>query len=210
VLGIIIVAALGGAVLLVFSSDGDGGGGGTNSAPFSTESASVNVQFAPTTVNNFSGGGFPAALSPEQVTAIMDTAGKYLDQAVIEPLKTGEAAPDVSALFDPATAAQLSGPARGALFDEGLPRASGGITATAPVVEVSGLSDASGAFVLATVGSTVDIVAETDDGDLTIHRVTDLTLVPDGPTWKISGYKVTVSRQGAGVKNPTAAAEAPR
>ena len=71
---------------------------------------------------------------------------------------------------------------------------------------MNALSDGSGAFVLATVGSDVEITAGTDDGDLRIHRITELTLVPEGVAWKIAGFDVIVDRQGPGVKQPTATA----
>ncbi len=207
VLGVVVVGALVAAAIVLFVA-GDGGKDRDSSLAGkpAKPSASVNVQFEPTSVVSQNGGP-PAQLSLDQVNAIMDVAGQYLDLAVIQPLKTGRPAPDISGLFDPAAAAQLSGLGRGALFEEGLPAATGDITATAPVVEVTGLSDGTGAFVLATVGSTVDIVAETDDGEVTIHRVTDLTLVPDGAGWKISGFKVLVDRQGAGVTQPAATAQ---
>jgi hypothetical protein len=145
-------------------------------------------------------------LSPEQVTAIVGTARQYLDGAVIEPLRTGKPAADMSGLFDAATIPQLSGLARPALFDEGLPAATRGVDATTSSLVVNGLSDGAGAFVLATVGSDVQITAATDDGDLLIHRITELTLVPEGPAWKIAGFDVIVDRQGPGVKQPTATA----
>jgi hypothetical protein len=208
VLGVVLVGALVAAAVVVFVV---GGGGDDRDSTLAGKpakpSASVHVQFEPTSVVSQNGGP-PAQLSLDQVNAIMDAAGKYLDLAVIEPLKTGKPAPDVSGLFDPAAAAQLNGLGRGALFEEGLPAATGDITAIAPVVEVTGLSDGSGTFVLATVGSTVDIVAETDDGEVTIHRVTDLTLVPDGAGWKISGFKIQVDRQGAGVTQPATSTQA--
>lgn len=205
VLGVVLVAALGAAAFVTFTGDGDNGGGG-KSVFRSTDSASVNVDFKPTSVTSHNA-GVPVQLSPEQTTAIMDTASKYVDAGMIQPLKTGQPVGDVSALFDAATAAQATGPARGALFDEGFAAVSGDINATATGVGVNGLSDGAGTFVLATVGSDLTIVADTGDGELRIHRLTELTLVPEGATWKIAGFDVLVDRQGPGVKNPTATAK---
>jgi hypothetical protein len=208
-LGVVVAAALGAAAFLVFG--GDDGGGGASRAPLAgnggdRESGTVQVQFEPTEVLSHNGGGPPVQLSPEQVTALVGTARQYLDGAVIEPLRSGEPAADISGLFDAATAAQLTGLARPALFEEGLPPATGGVDATTSKLVVNGLSDGSGAFVLATVGSDVEITAATDEGDLRIHRITELTLVPDGVTWKIAGFEVIVDRQGPGVKKPAATA----
>ena len=166
----------------------------------------MQVQFEPTEVLSHNGAGPPAQLSPEQVTAIVGTARQYLDGAVIEPLRTGKPAADVSGLFDAGTSPQLNGLARPALFDEGLPAATGGIDATTSSLVVNGLSDGAGVLVLATVGSDVQIIAETEDGDLLIHRITELTLVPEGIAWKIVGFDVIVDRQGAGVKKASATA----
>lgn len=207
-LGIVVVAALGAAALLFFGGgddDGGGGGGSGGLASPSTNPASVNVEFQPTQVVSHNGGP-PVQLSQDQVNAIMQTAAGYLDLGVIEPLKTGKPAGDVSSLFDPAAGAQVNGLARLALFEEGLPAATGGLDAKASSVTVNGLSDGAGTFVLATVGSDVNIVAETDDGQLQIHRITELTLVPEGTTWKIAGFDVIVDRKGPGVNKPTAAA----
>jgi hypothetical protein len=206
-LGVVVVAALGAAAFLVLGGDDDDGG--PNRSPLATsknETGTVQVQFEPTQVVNLNGAGPPAQLSPEQVTALVGTARQYLDGAVIEPLRTGKPAADISGLFDAATAAQLTGLARPALFEEGLPAATGDLDATTSRLVVTGLSDGAGAFVLATVGSDVEIVAATDDGDLRIHRITELTLVPEGATWKISGFDVLVDRQGPGVKQPSATA----
>jgi hypothetical protein len=202
-LGVVVVAALGAAAFLFFGGDDDDGG--RASTPPREGSASINVDFQPTQVLSHNT-GTPAQLSPEQITAIMDTAGQYLDRAVIEPLRTGEPVGDVASLFDAATAAQLTGLSRPALFEEGLPTASGDIAATAKYVNLDGLADGFGTFVLATVASDLEIVAETDDGELRIHRITELTLVPEGPAWKIAGYDVVVDRTGPGVKKPRAAA----
>jgi hypothetical protein len=207
-LGVVVVAALGAAAFLFFGSGDDDGG--PSRAPLASngerESGTVHVQFEPTEVLSHNGGGPPVQLSPEQVTAIVGTARQYLDGAVIRPLRTGKPAGDISGLFDAATAAQLTGLARPALFDEGLPPATGDVTANASSLVVNGLSDGSGAFVLATVGSDVEITAGSDDGDLRIHRVTELTLVPEGLAWKIAGFDVIVDRQGPGVRQPSATA----
>jgi hypothetical protein len=205
-LGIVMVAALGAAALLFLGGgdDSNGGGGGGLLAP-STAAASVNVEFQPTQVVSHNGGP-PAQLSQDQVDAIMQTAGSYFDLGVIDPLTSGKPAGDVSALFDAAAGAQINSLARLALFEEGLPAATGGLDAKASSVTINGLSDGTGTFVLATVGSDVNIVAKTDDGELQIHRITELTLVPEGATWKIAGYDVIVDRQGPGVKKPTVTA----
>jgi hypothetical protein len=207
-LGVVVVAALGAAAFLFFGSDD--GDDAPNRSPLangaSEETGTVTVQFEPTEVLSHNGAGPPVQLSPEQITAIVGTARQYLDGAVIEPLRTGEPAADISGLFDAATSPQLNGLARPALFDEGLPAATGGVDATTSSLVVNGLSDPAGAFVLATVGSDVRITAATDDGDVLIHRITELTLVPEGAAWKIAGFDVIVDRQGPGVKKPTATA----
>ena len=209
-LGVIVVAALGAAALLFFGGSDDGGDRGASRSPLASGAAeasgTVQVQFEPTQVQSLNGAGPPAQLSPEQVTAIVGTARQYLDGAVIGPLRTGKPAVDVSSLFDAATIPQLNGLARPALFEEGLPAATGDINATTSSLVVNALSDGSGGFVLATVGSDVEVTAGTDDGDLRIHRITELTLVPEGVAWKIAGFDVIVDRQGPGVKQPTATA----
>ena len=206
-LGVVVVAALGAAAFLIFGGGDDGGGPSRSPLAAGTdEPATVQVQFEPTQVVSDNGGGPAVQLSPEQVTAIVGTARQYLDGAVIEPLRTGKPAADLAGLFDAATAPQLNSLARPALFEEGLPAASGGLDAKTSRLVVTGLSDGSGAFVLATVSSDVEITAGTDDGDLHIHRITELTLVPEGAAWKIAGFDVLVDRQGPGVQQPSATA----
>jgi len=69
-----------------------------------------------------------------------------------------------------------------------------------------GLADAAGTVVLVAAHLDLEVVAGTDDGDLTVHRVGDLTFAPVENTWKITTYDVAVTRSGAGVETETTGA----
>ena len=185
------------AFFLLRGDDGDE----RPASPRRTESASTTLEYQPDTIESQNGGP-PVQLTQEQVDAIMATAASYVDDGLIKPLRTGKVPDTVAGLFDAGAAATLAGPNRAALFDEGLPKATGDIDGKSPIVRVVGLSDQTGTFVLSVVGFQLDITAETDAGKLTINRSTFLTLVPEATQWKITAYDVVVNRSGPGVAAP--------
>ncbi|HEX6311477.1 MAG TPA: hypothetical protein VF152_07590, partial [Acidimicrobiia bacterium] len=181
--------------------DGSSGGG----TPSTTAQPEVSIGELELTV----GGVIPAnagpavPVPPELAPAVLASVATYVDGGLIQPIREGEVAPDVAAVFEAGAAAQLEGPDRGALFDEGLPEVTTAFTPTAQPVTITALSDGTGTFVIAT--ALLQYVAELGvaDGTLTVTRTAELTMIPEAEGWRITSYDVVVTRDGPGIAPTT-------
>jgi hypothetical protein len=132
---------------------------------------------------------------PPVKEAVVATLERYLADAVLAPLRTGKAAPDLAPLFTAETAARLGGADRAALVSEGLPRAVGGVEGHVTTAAITPL----------VAGDQVPLVAAAIDLRLRARNVEgaavnvahqgQFTLVPDATSWKISGYDMTAVRE---------------
>jgi hypothetical protein len=197
--GLLLIAAL------VFFLHGSGGG---KSGP-SKKSVSANVKLTLGGVQN-SNAGPPASLPDDAANQIMQVVGQYVDQGLVAPVKTGKPATNVAGLFDAGTQAALQGPDNDVLFESGQPKRTGDFKPSATPVLITALSDNNGQFVLATAGFTYTSDVAVAGGTLTTSRTTALTFAPDSGQWKITGYDVTVTRQGAPVEGSPATTAAKR
>lgn len=138
------------------------------------------------------------AISPEDQRALTAAVVAYVRAATVQPLN-GRPNPQLAKLFVPAAAASLQGPEAESLVDTGLPKATRVDVKLEPV-NLHGLADESGAIDL--VGSTIDLTAtaKTAAGPVTIHRTGQLMFERDSGTWKILGYQLAVTRDGAGLE----------
>lgn len=138
----------------------------------------------------------PAPALPDDVQAkVTATLERYLADAVVGPVRSGQPAGDLGPVFTPAAAARLDGPDRAALVDEGLPAAPA-LRSEAATARLAALVAPDGAVVVVT--ATVDLRLHTGGADsVAIVRTGDVVLVPDGDGWKIEGYDVRTARDGA-------------
>jgi hypothetical protein len=150
--------------------------------------------------------GPPVALPPEVQNAVMATLGTYVEGGLIEPVRTGETAADISSVFDAGAVTRLEGPDRAVLFDEGLPEVTKSFVPTAQPVIITALSDGASAFVIATATLVYQATLETDEGTITVNRTADLTMVPEPDAWRITSFDVIVSRDGPGIQPTTTTA----
>jgi hypothetical protein len=194
--GLLVAAAL---VFLLRPSDGDSG-------PPSKKSVSGNVQLTLAGVQNANAGA-PAQLGDDAANQIMTVVGQYVDQGLVLPVKTGEPAKDVSALFDAGTQAAITGPDKDVLFENGQPERTGDFKPAAEPVIIVALSDGNGQFVLATAGFNYTAEVGVKGGTLKTTRSISLTFAPENGQWKITGYDTSVIREGAEVDVPAAAAQ---
>jgi hypothetical protein len=194
----VAAALLVGAALIFFLARSDGG-----SSP-STKSVSGQVKLTLGGVQN-ANAGTPATLGDDAASQIMAAVGQYVDKGLIAPVKTGKPPTDVSALFDGGTQAAIQGPDKDVLFETGTPRPTGAFKPSADPVLITALSDSNGQFVLATATFKyrADVVVE--GGTMNTERTIALTFAPDNGPWKITGYDVSVTRQGAQVEGSTPA-----
>lgn len=148
----------------------------------------------------------PGPAFPDDVRAkVTSTLERYLDDAVVGPLRSGRPAGDLGPVFTGPALARVNGPDRAALVDEGLP-AAGDLRAEAVTARLAALADAGGAVTV--VSAAVELRLRTGGAEgLTIVRTGDLVLLADGEAWKIDGYDIRTSRDsGDGVVTTTTAA----
>jgi hypothetical protein len=184
-------------VLVVVAGCSGGGGDKAKAQTPHTIAGDVTVTSGAVTVSS---AGPPVALDDAVRNQMLDTVKRYIEAATIAPLRTGKAANDVPPLLTTAAAARVAGPDRAVVVDEGFPRATADITATAVPVPITVLVDQSGTLVLATTGLDVTVATRTAPGPVAIHRVGSLTLAPDSGSWKVAGFDLGVTRTGKGVE----------
>jgi len=188
--GLLVLAAV-----IFFFVRSDGG-----SSP-SKKSVSANVKLTLGGIQNANAGA-PATLGADAANQIMAAVGQYVDKGLIAPVKTGKPPTDVSSLFDAGTQTAIQGPDKDVLFENGQPKLTGDFKPAAEPVVITALSDGNGQFVLATAAFTYRADEGVDGGTLNTSRTIALTFTPDSG-WKITGYDVTLTRQGAQVEGST-------
>ncbi len=144
----------------------------------------------------------PLNSSDESANQIMTVVGQYVDRGLIAPVKTGKPPEAVSDLFDAGTQAAIQGPDKDVLFENGQPELTGDFTPAAEPVVITALSDGNGQFVLATAAFAYRADVGVEGGTLNTARTIALTFTPDNG-WKITGYDVSLTRQGAQVEGST-------
>ena len=190
--GLLVMAAV-----IFFFVRSDGG-----SSPSTKKSVSANVKLTLGGIQNANAGA-PASLGDDAANQIMAAVGQYVDQGLVAPVKTGKPpAGDVAGLFDAGTQAAIQGPDKSVLFENGQPKLTGDFKPAAEPVVITALSDGNGQFVLATAAFTYRADEGVEGGTLNTARTIALTFTPDNG-WKITGYDVTLTRQGAQVEGST-------
>jgi hypothetical protein len=193
--GLLVAAAI---VFLLRPSDDDSGP--------TKKSVSGTVQLTLAGIQN-ANAGTPAQLGDDAANQIMTAVGQYVDQGLIQPVKTGEPAKDLSGLFDAGTQAAINGPDKDVLFENGQPERTGDFKPAAEPVIIVALSDGNGQFVLATAGFNYTSEVGVKGGTLKTARSISLTFTPENGQWKITGYDTSVIREGTEVDVPTASAQ---
>jgi hypothetical protein len=195
--GLLVLAAV--IFFVLARSDGSSGSSPTK------KSVSTNVKLTLAGVQN-SNAGAPATLGNDAANQIMAAVGQYVDKGLIEPVKTGKAPTDVSGLFDAGTQVAIQGPDKDVLFENGQPKLTGNLKPAADPVIITALSDGNGQFVLATAAFAYRADEGVEGGTLNTARTIALTFASDNGQWKITGYDVSLSRQGAQVEGSTTTA----
>ena len=204
---VVVIAAIVAAVVVV------GNGSSDDTAAKTTTSAAgpgVSLTLEAGDIATDSAGP-PTSFSTAQAQQVLGTIRTYLDGAVIKPLRTGQPAGDLSTVFDAGTLARVTGVDRGVMLEEGLPKVTGDITVVGKPVSFVGLGDQSGNLVLVTasVAFTVDGAVSGVKAPLHIEQQGDLVLAPDAAgAWKVTSYRMAVTRSGGGVDTTTSSTPA--
>jgi hypothetical protein len=130
---------------------------------------------------------------------------RYLDDAILAPMRSGGPAPDLGPLFTAETAPRISGGDRAALVGEGMPSARGGVEADAANANITPLIVGDD-VPLAVAKIDLRLRARNVEGaGVTVAHQGELLLVPEGTTWRIGGYDMLATRDTpAGTTTTTA------
>ncbi len=191
----VLIAAL--AIALVACS----GGGDDQNAKKTAAPEGSTLQITPGTVE-VQAAGAPGTLSDQDRDQIVDTLKRYIIAATIKPLH-GKPVGNLAGVFTPEVATSVEGLAGAAVVDAGMPKAVTTVKASAPPVPLIALSDPSGAIDLVGAKLFLDVRTKAAGGPVHVQRNGELVLQRDGGDWKISSYKLTVDRTGAGLPAPT-------
>ena len=142
--------------------------------------------------------GLPGTLADADRVAVLAAMDRYIDAATIAPL-AGKPSKNLASQFTASATPALAGPEQDALVDTTVPPATGAVTAKLAPVNVTALSDQAGAIDL--IGTTFDLTvnANAKTGPITIHRTGEFMFTRDGGAWKILGFTLAVTRDGAGL-----------
>jgi hypothetical protein len=186
-----------------------GGGGGGKQAATLKASTAVDLKVGDAKVEgvNFSK---VVTISDDAKNKILAGLGTYVENAIVQPLRTGKA--DDTKLvttFDAAGAAKVPAD-RAILTDEGLPKAVGEIKVTTPPVALTGLSDFDGNLILVSAAVDFHVTSRAEKGTTKIRRAGTFVFAPDpGGDWKITAWTIGVIRNGVGVSTVTTTPGAP-
>ena len=151
----------------------------------------------------FTGAGFdlhtagrvPTAAFNAAWAGALDTLNRYLDIAVLTPLRTGGPAGDLAPLFTAPAAAKVTvaGPDRSAFIDEGLPPLSDVRKETA-VAQLTALAGTDGTMSVITAGLNLRLTGHVGGAPVEVERTGELVLMPEGGKWRIDAYELKVVR----------------
>lgn len=126
---------------------------------------------------------------------VLDTLNRYLEAAVLTPLRTGGPAGDLTPLFNPPALAQVvpGGPDRFAFIDENLPPLSD-LRSERAVAGLTALAGKDGTVSVVTAGLDLRLIGHVVGTPVTVVRTGELVLMPEGGTWRIDAYDIKVVR----------------
>jgi hypothetical protein len=177
-----------------------GGGGGKAKAPTPTTvkiNSSVALRFVSA---NVASAGPAVAFPADLRNKVSQSVNRYVEAAVVSPLRAGAVGAGLAGLFTPDAAAKLNGPERATLTDEGVPKLSGSITPTTAAFALTGLAEKSGDIVLVSANLKLDLHAAVPGGDLHMVRQGTLLFSNVAGAWRVAGFDLSVIRNGPGVQ----------
>ena len=185
-------------------------------APAPTTTAPLEAAQAPARTDEpivITGAGFDLHTAGRVGTAAFDAAwagvlqtlNRYLEAAVLTPLRTGGPADDLTPMFTPLSVAQVMnvGANRAAFIDEGLAPATD-LRKDAAVARLTALAGADGTMSVVTAILDLKLSGLVGGAPLSLERAGELVLVPEGGTWRIDAWDLKVTRRLAQTTTTTA------
>ena len=185
------------------SKDGDKGAAGRATT---TTEAPVAIAFAVTSFDVEAAADPIAGAASAAQAGIEATLNRWLDEAVLPPLRSGQPAGDISPFFTAPTRERIATtPDRAAFVDEGIPPVSGVQAGVANLAMVA-LVDPDGTIPVVSVHFDLTLGGMVEGTPLGVEHTGDLFMVPEGYGWVIDGYDVRATRATEGATTTTTAA----
>jgi len=126
---------------------------------------------------------------------VLDTLNKYLDAAILTPLRTGGPAGDLTPFFNAPALERVvpGGPDRFVFIDENLPPVSA-LRSERAVAGLTALAGTDGTVSVVTAGLELRLIGHVGGTPVTIARTGELVLMPEGGKWRIDAYDMSVTR----------------
>ncbi len=163
------------------------------------------ITFTATAFDLRAAGPVDPAASDVARAGVVDTLNRYLEAAVLQPLRSGGPAGDLTPLFtSPAVERVMAvGPDRFAFIDENLPAVSD-LRQEAAAAGLNALAGPDGIMSVVTAAVDLRLIGHIAGVPVTVVRTGELVLVPQGGTWRIDAYDIRVTRTvGAGTTSTT-------
>jgi hypothetical protein len=148
----------------------------------------------------------PATTFNATWAGVLDTLNRYLEVAILTPLRTGGPAGDLTPLFNPPALAEVvpGGADRYAFIDENLPPLSD-LRSERAVAGLTALAGKDGTVSVVTAGLELRLIGHVAGAPVTVVRTGELVLMPEGGTWRIDAYDIRVVRTVAEATTTTTA-----
>jgi len=128
---------------------------------------------------------------------IESTLNRWLAEGVLQPLRTGQPAGDLAAVFTAVGRERLATtPERSAFVDEGLPPAKD-VRAAAASLAMVALADPDGNIPIVTVHVDLKLEGTVEGTPITVEHTGDVVMLPDGDAWRIDGWDIRATRDTA-------------
>jgi hypothetical protein len=189
----IVVVAI---VAIVLAITAGSGGKKKHSSASSTSTApakpgELRLAIGTVTMEN---AGPPATIRPSVRRALLSASQRYVDDAILAPLKTGNVNDAYETIFDQGVRTNAAGVDRTILTEATTGVARGAVSAKASAVHLDGLGDQNGKPVLIAATFYLTIKVPLAKGPLSILRVTELTFASAFGKWYVTAYNVGVKR----------------
>lgn len=126
---------------------------------------------------------------------VLDTLNKYLDAAILTPLRTGGPAGDLTPFFNAPALERVvpGGPDRFVFIDENMPALSD-LRSERAVAGLTALAGTDGTVSVVTAGLELRLIGHVAGTPVTVVRTGELVLMPEAGKWRIDAYDISVAR----------------
>jgi hypothetical protein len=138
---------------------------------------------------------------------VLSTLNRYLEAAVLTPLRSGGPAGDLTPLFTSLSVRRVMtvGPDRAAFIDEGLSAPVTNIREDTAVATLTALAGADGTMSVVAANLDLKLTGLVAGAPMSLDREGELVLMPDAAGWRIDAWDLKVTRKLADMSTTTTA-----